>query len=195
MWENTVVIFTSDHGDGCGAHQWNQKTALYEEVVNVPFIVCLPGGKNAGKVLPQFINNGEDLMPSVCDWAEVEVPSERQGVSFREVAEEGDTAKAHRPYVVTETFFGETAGTLGWMVRTPNYKYILYDTGKNRRGKECRCRMVEGLPHLDVPRGVGGMGNREHRDGCAVQSRRASCETEFHPEAPVSDGECPVLGQ
>ena len=42
LWENTVVIFTSDHGDGCGAHQWNQKTALYEEVVNVPFIVCLP---------------------------------------------------------------------------------------------------------------------------------------------------------
>ena len=71
-------------------------------------------------------------MPSVCDWAEVEVPSGRQGVSFREVAEEGDTAKAHRPYVVTETFFGETAGTLGWMVRTPYYKYILYDTGKNR---------------------------------------------------------------
>ena len=99
LWENTVVIFTSDHGDGCGAHQWKQKTALYEEVVNVPFIVCLPSGKNAGKVLPQFINNGEDLMPSVCDWAEVEVPSGRQGVSFREVAEEGDTAKAHRPYV------------------------------------------------------------------------------------------------
>lgn len=132
LWENTVIIFTSDHGDGCGAHQWNQKTALYEEVVNVPFIVCLPGGKNAGKVLPQFINNGEDLMPSICDWAEVETPAYRQGVSFRPIVEKGNSGEAHRPYVVTETYFGETAGTLGWMVRTPHYKYILYDTGKNR---------------------------------------------------------------
>ena len=42
LWKNTVIIFTSDHGDGQGAHQWNQKSVLYEEVVNVPFIVCLP---------------------------------------------------------------------------------------------------------------------------------------------------------
>lgn len=35
LWKNTVIIFTSDHGDGVGAHQWNQKSALYEEVVNI----------------------------------------------------------------------------------------------------------------------------------------------------------------
>ena len=27
LWRNTVVIFTSDHGDGVGAHHWNQKSA------------------------------------------------------------------------------------------------------------------------------------------------------------------------
>lgn len=132
LWENTVIIFTSDHGDGCGAHQWNQKTALYEEVVNVPFIVCLPNGKHAGKVLPQLINNGVDLMPTVCDWAGTKVPQGRNGVSFRQVVEKGDAATIHRQYVVTETNFAQTAGTLGWMVRTPHYKYVLYDTGKNR---------------------------------------------------------------
>ena len=52
LWKNTVVIFTSDHGDGMGAHHWNQKSALYEEVVNVPLIVTLPGKKNAGKEMP-----------------------------------------------------------------------------------------------------------------------------------------------
>lgn len=36
---NSVIIFTSDHGDGVGAHHWNQKSALYEEVVNVPLII------------------------------------------------------------------------------------------------------------------------------------------------------------
>lgn len=132
LWKNTVIIFTSDHGDGCGAHQWNQKTALYEEVVNVPFIVCLPNGKHAGKVLPQLINNGVDLMPAVCDWAGAKVPQGRNGVSFRQVVKQGDAATIHRQYVVTETNFAQTAGTLGWMVRTPQYKYVLYDTGKNR---------------------------------------------------------------
>lgn len=132
LWKNTVVIFTSDHGDGMGAHQWNQKTALYEEVAHIPFIVALPGGKNAGTVLPQLINNGEDLMPSICDWAGAELPAGRQGRSFRQVAEKGDPATPHHEYVVTETLFSQTAGTQGWAVRSPKYKYVLYDCGKNR---------------------------------------------------------------
>ena len=132
LWKNTVIIFTSDHGDGAGAHQWNQKTVLYEEVVNIPLIVCLPGGKQAGKVLPQFVNNGVDLLPSICDWAEVRIPASCRGVSYRVVAELGDPQKDHQPYVVTETQFVQTGGTQGWAVRTPRYKYVLYEVGKNR---------------------------------------------------------------
>lgn len=133
LWENTVIIFTSDHGDGQGAHQWNQKTALYEEIVNVPFIVCLPGGKNSGKVLSQFVSNGIDIMPSVCDWAGTELPSGRKGLSVRNIAEKGDLNAPHRPYVVSETVFTETGGgTKGWMVRTDKYKYVLYDKGLYR---------------------------------------------------------------
>lgn len=52
LWKNTVIIFSSDHGDGMGAHHWNQKSALYEECANIPFVVCLPGGRNAGTELP-----------------------------------------------------------------------------------------------------------------------------------------------
>lgn len=129
LWENTVIIFTSDHGDGTGAHQWNQKTALYEEVVNVPMIVCLPGGKNAGDVTEALVNNGIDLMASICDWAGVEVPSGRSGISYRNVAEDG---AAGQEFIVTETNFNQTAGTVGWMVRTEKYKYVLYDKGKYR---------------------------------------------------------------
>ena len=44
LWRNTVVIFTSDHGDGAGAHQWNQKTALYEESGECADD-CLPSGQ------------------------------------------------------------------------------------------------------------------------------------------------------
>ncbi len=132
LWDNTVIIFTSDHGDGNASHQWNQKTVLYEEVANIPFIICLPGGRNAGKVLPQLVNNGTDLMPTVCDWAGAEVPAGRSGLSLRDVAESGDAAHPFRDYVVTETNFNQTAGTSGWMVRTARYKYVLYDKGLYR---------------------------------------------------------------
>lgn len=132
LWKNTVIIFTSDHGDGSGAHQWNQKTVLYEEVTNIPFIVCLPRGKNAGTTLPQLVSNGVDLLPSICDWAGVPVPASCQGVSFRPIVEVGNAQTTHRPYVVTETFFSQTGGTKGWLVRTPHYKYVVYEVGKNR---------------------------------------------------------------
>lgn len=71
-------------------------------------------------------------MPSICDWANAEVPQDVQGVSVRSIAESGNPQKEHQPYVVTETFFAQTGGTCGWMVRTSNYKYVLYETGKNR---------------------------------------------------------------
>ncbi|MEX2382096.1 MAG: sulfatase-like hydrolase/transferase, partial [Opitutales bacterium] len=41
--ENTVIVFFSDHGDGMGAHRWNQKTLFYEESARVPFIVSWKG--------------------------------------------------------------------------------------------------------------------------------------------------------
>ena len=129
LWKNTVIIFTSDHGDGNGAHHWNQKTALYEEVVGVPMIVCLPGGKNAGTVSEAIVNNGIDLMPSICEWTGAELPYGRPGVSYKAAAEQG---AAGQDYIVTETNFNQTAGTLGWMVRTPKYKYVVYDKGQYR---------------------------------------------------------------
>lgn len=132
LWDDTVVIFTSDHGDGQGAHQWNQKTALWEETANIPLIVCAPERKkHAGKVSEALVNNGIDLMPSVLDWAGKGKPAWCDGASFRYAAEDPDAASAQE-FVVTETDFAQTGGTKGWMLRTPRYKYVLYEAGANR---------------------------------------------------------------
>lgn len=131
LWKNTVIIFTSDHGDGVGAHQWNQKSALYEEVVNIPLIVTLPGKKNAGKEMPQLVNAGVDFFASVCDWADIPLPGGLYGVSFKSLVESADPEQAHQPYVVIETTFDKGI-TRGWALRTPRYKYVLYDKGNYR---------------------------------------------------------------
>lgn len=131
LWKNTIVIFSSDHGDGNGAHQWNQKSALYEEVIRVPLIVTLPGRKQAGKVLPQLISNGVDFFATICDWTGVKQPQGTTGTSFRTIAEKADTQIAHQPFIVIETQF-DGSQTRGWALRTAEYKYIIYDQGRYR---------------------------------------------------------------
>ena len=131
LWKNTVVIFASDHGDGVGAHHWNQKSALYEEVVNVPLIVVSPGKKNAGVKLPQLVNSGVDFFASICNWAGIPLPQGVHGVSFRELAEKGNPETPHQPYIVSETTFDKGVSR-GWALRTARYKYVLYDKGRYR---------------------------------------------------------------
>jgi arylsulfatase A-like enzyme len=128
LWKNTLIIFTSDHGDGAAAHHWNQKTALYEEVANIPLIVCLPGKKHAGEVSEVLVNNGVDLMPTLCAVTGASLPQGRSGVDLLAAFESGNLPE----YVVTETNFKQTAGTFGWIVRTQKYKYVLYDKGRYR---------------------------------------------------------------
>ncbi|MGL4292262.1 MAG: sulfatase family protein [Bacteroidales bacterium] len=129
LWDNTIVIFSSDHGDGNGAHQWNQKSALYEETANIPFIVRLPQQKKRGILSPALVNNGIDLFATLCDYAGVTKPDHALGQSLRPVLT-GKTENVNE-YVVTETQFDESS-TKGWSVRTARYKYIAYDRGKNR---------------------------------------------------------------
>lgn len=130
LLEQTVIIFSSDHGDGNAAHQWNQKSALYEETINIPLLVRLPGKRNAGKVLPQLINNGVDLFPTICEFAGAGTPAYCKGKSFKGIAEQGAGSEI-REALVTETLF-DGSTTKGWAVRTPGYKYVVYDKGKNR---------------------------------------------------------------
>ena len=74
--DDTVIIFSADHGEACGSHQI-QKFTLYEESIRVPFIVaCLgddvPVQKNHFN-RTHFIP-GVDLVPTVCDYAGIDVP-------------------------------------------------------------------------------------------------------------------------
>lgn len=130
LWDNTIIIFTSDHGDGTGAHGWNQKSALYEEVINIPFIIRLPHKKNGGTLSKHLINNGVDLMPSLCEFAGIDIPKHCLGISWKGLIEKDPKSK-EREYLVTETLFDRST-TQGWSVRTPDYKYILYDKGNHR---------------------------------------------------------------
>jgi arylsulfatase A-like enzyme len=129
---NTLIVFSSDHGDGMGAHQWNQKSALYEECTRVPLIVAAPGPRHPGRTdSTHLVSNGLDLYPTICDYAGVPVPPGRDGLSLRRLLE-ADGATGWREHLVVETVFDGGLGTSGLMVRTVTHKYCLYSWGKDR---------------------------------------------------------------
>lgn len=89
--DNTVIIFSVDHGEAYGQHQMFQKFTLYEESIRVPFIVATLGDKLP---IPKAVFNethfvsGVDLMPTVCDHAGIERPEDIQGLSVRPLVED-----------------------------------------------------------------------------------------------------------
>jgi len=123
--ENTVIIFTSDHGDMDSARRMEHKTTLYEEPTKIPLIVSDPRLSTAGTTnKTHIISNGLDLIPTICDYAGVNIPNDLQGLSFKGLAE-GKNPEQWRESLLVESEFGN-------MIRTENYKYALYYKGKNR---------------------------------------------------------------
>lgn len=123
--ENTLIIFSSDYGDMDSAHRMEHKTALYEEAARVPLIVSCKGVTPPGLVNDtHLVSNGLDLIPTLCDYAEIEPPNDLTGRSFRPLAE-GRTPQSWRTHLWIESEFG-------YMIRSERYKYLLYDAGKNR---------------------------------------------------------------
>ena len=121
--EETLVIFTSDHGDMDACHRLASKGRFYEQSVRVPFLMRYKG-KIAGQVDANLISSGLDLLPTVCDYAGVEVPKGLLGKSLRPLAESKDS-DAWRDYIVTENHTGR-------MLRSVEFKYCVYRDGDLR---------------------------------------------------------------
>jgi arylsulfatase len=77
LWEDTVVIFTSDHGEMNGAHQMHQKGAItFDEAAIVNLTACIPGGPQG--VRTAAVGSHLDLAPTLLEFA---------GLSEREIHE------------------------------------------------------------------------------------------------------------
>ena len=120
---NTIVVFTSDHGEMMGSHGLVTKEKLYEESVAVPLIIAPP--KASASVDRQHLVSGLDLMPTFLDYAGIGSPASLEGRSLRPLVE-GKTV-VWRGFIVSETMEPEAR-----MIRTARYKYICFGAGENR---------------------------------------------------------------
>lgn len=134
--ENTYIVFTSDHGDGHGAHHWNQKTSFYEEVINIPFIISHKGVTQGGTVNDtNLVSLGLDLLPTLCEVGGAKVPDQAEGLSLCPLAE-GKDPESWREHLIVETEInigsGPGGGGASRAVLTQDHKYSLYTMGRYR---------------------------------------------------------------
>ncbi|MGE4618290.1 MAG: sulfatase-like hydrolase/transferase [Planctomycetota bacterium] len=78
--DNTMVVFTSDHGLAVGSHGLMGKQNLYEHSTRVPLLIVGPGIE-AGSVCEQPVYL-HDLVPTISDWAGIEAPEFSEGKSL-----------------------------------------------------------------------------------------------------------------
>lgn len=128
--EDTLIIFTSDHGEGCAGHHWVTKLMLYEESVTVPMIVCWKGITPAGIVDRTHLVSGLDVLPTMCDYAGLEVPEGVRGISLRSLIE-NPSLGGHKFLVAELQAFKNQPKRKGRMVRTRQYKYVVFSDGEN----------------------------------------------------------------
>lgn len=170
---NTLVVYTTDHGDMCGAHGMMDKHyVMYDDVVRVPLIMRWPGVVAAGQVNDMFVSSAIDLASTFCHAAGLPIPGTFKGESLLRSATEGRQENP-RPDIYS-TYFGNQFGLYSQrMVRDRRWKFIwnptaedeLYDlamdpaelhnlTGDPAASAELdrlRARMVWWLRHTDDP--------------------------------------------
>ena len=79
-WDDTAIIFTSDHGDMCGSHGLRSKGPfVYDEIMRVPFYVRVPGMTTAG-ARSDALSSHVDIPTTICALAGVEPDPGMQGV-------------------------------------------------------------------------------------------------------------------
>lgn len=136
---DTIVVFTSDHGYHLGEHGLWQKMSLFEESSRVPLLVSAPGVSKPGVTVGAPVSQ-VDLFPTLADLCGVKTPRNLQGESLAPLLR--DPNAKSRGWALTQVTRagGATIGRggrraenrfFGYSLRTPRWRYTEWDEGKH----------------------------------------------------------------
>jgi arylsulfatase A-like enzyme len=126
--DNTIVVFTGDHGFFLGEHGWFDKRFMYEEALHVPWMIRYPGVIKPGTKSDDWVLS-IDNAPTILDLVNLPVPADMQGRSLVPVFK-GETPKDWRKSMYYHYYeFGPPHFVLpNYGIRTERYKLIYYYT-------------------------------------------------------------------
>ncbi len=122
--DNTIVVFTSDHGYLLGHHHKFQKQHLFEEATRVPFIVSVPWMKNQHGKATAHITELIDLYPTLADLSGLTAPRRLQGKSMLPLLKNPKSDDWKKELAFTISRSG------GESIRTPQWRFTQWNHGK-----------------------------------------------------------------
>lgn len=131
--ENTIFVFTSDHGDMLHCHGFLKKQQPYDESIRVPFLLRYPallGTKGRSVNTPL---NAPDIMPTLLGLCGIKVPDTAEGMDFSSALRRGETPQADAALLMCSAPFGQWTRKQGGReyrgIRTRRYTYVRDLTG------------------------------------------------------------------
>ena len=134
--DNTIIVFTSDHGYHLGEHGLWQKMSVFEESARVPMIIAGPGVKKPGTVAESPVGL-IDLYPTLTGLAGVGAPDNLQGQNLAPMLE--DPKWRGRGFALSQVWrrgvkkAGKPTGFNGYSIRTERWRYTEWDGGEKGR--------------------------------------------------------------
>ncbi len=135
--EDTIVVYSTDHGENLFSHQIVQKHSFFEEAVGVPLILRVPGKTQPGTARDGLVTL-VDLLPTLCEACGLPVP---EGVDGRSLLPTITDGQAVHDAVFSEYY---SAGAPERMIRTGKWKYV------HTHGDLHQLYDIENDPHENV---------------------------------------------
>lgn len=130
--DNTIVVFTSDHGDMCGEHHLTNKGVPLDGSARVPYIVYYPKKAAKGAVIKEAVSV-VDFAPTILSLAEIKSKTIYEGRDVSDMIINGKTPENWKDVVfmrsITPKAFGDNGGTPSkelWVcATTKRFKLVL----------------------------------------------------------------------
>ena len=126
IWDDTIIIFTSDHGYHLGDHFIWGKVTLFDIGAKVPFIVRAPGLSKSGTASEAMVEL-IDIYPTLADLAGLQAPGHLQGISLRPLLGHPERL-GKRKYAYSVVTRGSK--DLGYALRNQNWRYGKWPNGE-----------------------------------------------------------------
>lgn len=143
QWDNTLILFTSDHGDMIGSQGAYKKQQPYEESIGVPMLMKLPSSKGVGPGVNRTVINSEDILPTLLGLCAIDIPNSIEGRDYSVLIENNKEDLESAALIRCIQPFGQWNRKKGGRefrgLRTTRYTYardlngpwILYDNEKD----------------------------------------------------------------